>query len=88
MDIPESVPDEPYQLLDTTYELLAARNQTLEEIAIDAGLDPSWLAKFHRRAIPKPGVNLVQKLHDYLVRRAASAAANQQGTPSVAADCR
>lgn len=56
-------------LLDRTYKLLSARKLSLKDIAKEADLDESWLAKFHRKAIPNPGVNLVQKLHDHLLNK-------------------
>lgn len=65
--------NDSYPLLEKTYELLGERKLSLKELAEDAELDESWLAKFHRRAIPNPGVNLVQKLHDYLIRSQQSA---------------
>jgi hypothetical protein len=61
-------PSEP--LLDKTHRLLGARGVlTLKQISEESGVDESWLAKFHRGAIPKPGVIIVQQLHDYLVAK-------------------
>jgi len=62
----------PESLLDRTYKLLDDRDCSLREICEDSGIDESWLAKFHRRAIPNPGVHLVQRLHDYLAGRQAA----------------
>lgn len=57
-------------LLDKTYRLLDSRECTLREITQQCpDIDESWLAKFSRRAIPNPGVTLVQKLHDFLVTK-------------------
>lgn len=66
--------NEPEPLLDRTYRLLANRRDldlTLKDIAEGADVDESWLAKFNRKVIPSPGVNLVQKVHDFLASRAA-----------------
>lgn len=60
-------------LLERTYRLLDSRTETLMQISENAGIDDSWLFKFSRRAIPNPGVNLVQKLHDYLSRKVEAA---------------
>lgn len=57
----------PESLLDRTYQLLSERTLSLREIAEQTKLDESWLAKFHRKVIPDPSVNKVQRLHDYLV---------------------
>lgn len=54
-------------LLEQTKQLLASRGEiTLVEIAKGAGVDYSWLAKFHQGRIPGPSVNKVQAVHDYL----------------------
>lgn len=61
-------------LLDRTYRLLDDRECTLREITEACpSIDMSWLAKFSRRAIPNPGVNLVQTLHDFLVTKVGDA---------------
>lgn len=64
----------PEPLLDRTYELLDSRGRlSLREICEQSGIDESWLAKFHRKTIPNPGVKLVQRLHDFLLTRAKAA---------------
>jgi transcriptional regulator with XRE-family HTH domain len=88
MDTHEPASDQPETLLDATYRLLAARDITLKEIAELAELDESWVAKFNRRAIPNPGVNLVQQLHDFLRDRANTPPESRvQPNPIHAAAC-
>ena len=65
--------DAQESLLDKTYRLLDNRTETLMQISKGAEIDDSWLFKFSRRAIPNPGVRLVQRLHDYLSRNAEAA---------------
>ena len=54
-------------ILDTTRRLLAARKQSLPKIAASTGLDFEWLSKMSQGRINDPGVQKVQKLHDYLI---------------------
>jgi hypothetical protein len=56
-------------LLRDTTKLLAQvpRAITMQKIAVEADLKPSWLSAFARNKIPNPGVVFVQRLFDYLV---------------------
>lgn len=54
-------------LLTKTRELLAATEKPLYVIATESQLGYEWLRKFKADQIPEPGVNKVQRLHDYLV---------------------
>ena len=55
---------------EETIKLLKAcpREISLAHIALETGLHPNWLSEFNRGTIEDPGVNKVQKLHDYLVK--------------------
>ena len=44
---------------------------TYQEIAAGADVDREWLAKFIRGEIPEPGVNKVQRVHDFFSRATA-----------------
>lgn len=54
-------------LLERTQTLVFSLKQiiTLREIAIGAGVTLPWLEKFVAYKIPNPGVNHVQKVHDF-----------------------
>jgi len=54
--------------------MLANRPSTLSlrQIAEDTGLNVNWLRKFLDDAMPDPGVNKVQTLHEYLMSRVAA----------------
>lgn len=55
------------QLLDTAIELVRARGEmTLRQVADGAGVDFEWLSKFSRGEIADPGVQKVQRVHDFL----------------------
>lgn len=58
-------------LLSRTYALIAKSKLTYREIADGAGVDVNWFAKFKQRKIGSPGVEKVQAVHDFLVRRGA-----------------
>ena len=53
-------------LLDRTYQLLKKTELTFPEIADGAGVGIDWLKKFKGRFIESPGVNRVQRVHDFL----------------------
>jgi hypothetical protein len=55
------------RLLDRTYRLLGESDLTLREISKRTGLGYEWLKRFRVRAYDDPGVNVVQRLHDFLV---------------------
>jgi transcriptional regulator with XRE-family HTH domain len=59
-------------LLTRTYELIGKSKLTYREIADGANVDVNWFAKFKQRRIGSPGVEKVQKVHDFLIRRASS----------------
>lgn len=55
------------QLLDTTLELVRLRGEmTLRQVADGAEVDFEWLSKFSRGEITDPGVQKVQRVHDFL----------------------
>ena len=58
-------------LLGMTRDLLAqAKGQyTQEQIAAGSDVTLTWLQKFVRGAIPDPGVERVQRVHDFLSSR-------------------
>ncbi len=52
-----------------TRALLEQRGRiTLAHIARQTGVGPEWLKKYAQGHIDDPGVNKVQKVHDYLFR--------------------
>lgn len=59
----------PPTLLERTQALLASAPRSLKakDIAQGSGVSGAWLSRFSRGMIPDPGVQSVQKLHDYLV---------------------
>jgi hypothetical protein len=77
-------------LLQRTRRLLEASNERRPEIAKAAGVKYEWLKKFEGKdpegewLVPNPGVNFVQKLHDYLVGQAAKCARDPVSGASVA----
>ena len=58
-------------LLARTYRLLDIVDVSYGEIAAGAQVDKNWVAKFVTRSIDEPGVNKVQRVHDFLAARAA-----------------
>lgn len=66
-------------LLDKTYLLLdSARGKlTQQQIAEGAGVTLTWIQKFARRAIPGPGVDRVQRVHDYLISAESATEPNE-----------
>ena len=58
--------------LEETYELVANCGLTQRQIAEGAGVNYWWYIKFAQRSIPDPGVERVQKVHDFLKNRAAA----------------
>lgn len=62
-------------LLEQTYALLDASEESVSEIAEGAGVNPHWLAKFRRRRWENPGVVSVERVYRYLSTRAARGAA-------------
>lgn len=59
-------------LLDRTLDLLRNCDVSLPELANMSGLGYEWLKKLKAGDIPDPGVNKIQKLHDFLVQRCAA----------------
>ena len=56
-------------LKQTTLELLGKPDtDTLQQIAVGAGVNFYWLRKFTRGEIPNPSVDRVQKLYDFLIK--------------------
>jgi hypothetical protein len=53
-------------LLEKTVELLLNCDMPLVEIATKSNLGYEWLKKLKAGAIPDPGVNRIQALHDFL----------------------
>ncbi len=61
-------------LLERTRRLLEASKERRPDIAVKAGVTYEWLKKFcapedSDNRIENPGINHVQKLHDYLARQ-------------------
>lgn len=56
-------------MLEKTLELLRNCDLPLVEIANMSGLGYEWLKKLKAGDIPDPGVNRIQKLHDFLASR-------------------
>lgn len=62
-----------HHLLDRTMVLLKECPLPLPEIARGADVGFEWLKKLKAGEIPEPGVNRIQRLHDFLVLQAAAA---------------
>lgn len=60
----------PQQLLPETKRLLRETEEPLNDVARGAGVGRRWLYMLTKNEIPNPGVIAVQKVHDYLARRA------------------
>jgi len=58
-------------LLARTLRLLEETDLTYRQIAGGAAVDMEWLAKFKQGRIDEPGINKVQRVHDFLVAYAA-----------------
>lgn len=60
-------------LLARTHELLDRLHgrYTYQQIADGSEVDREWLAKLARGEIPEPGVNKIQRVHDFLSRVSA-----------------
>lgn len=52
---------------DKTRQLVESTDIPASQICRDLGFDRSWLRKWLKGMIPDPGVNRIQKLHDYLI---------------------
>lgn len=61
----------PETLLARTIRLLNESGLTYRQVASGAAVDMEWLAKFKQNRIREPGVNKVQRVHDFLVAYAA-----------------
>jgi hypothetical protein len=59
-------------LLQKTVDLLGKCDLPLPKIAVMSGLGYEWLKRLKRGEIPDPGVNRIEKLHDFLASRIAS----------------
>jgi hypothetical protein len=59
-------------LLTKTLELLKNCDLPLAEIATKSNLGYEWLKKLKGNSIPDPSVNKIQRLHDFLAKRAAA----------------
>jgi len=57
----------PEPLLDKTFQLLDDTDLTYRQIAKGAAVDMNWLAKLKQGAIKEPGVQKVQRVHDFLL---------------------
>lgn len=62
----------PETLLSRTQRLLEESGLTYRQIAAGAVVDMEWLAKFKQNRIGEPGVNKVQRVHDFLVMSVAT----------------
>ena len=56
-------------LLDATYRLVESSDLSYPEIAAGASVKTDWFASFMQRRIREPGVNKVQRVHDFLASR-------------------
>lgn len=56
-------------LYSQTLRLLAERAESLQSVADGANVGYHWLAKLNQRQIPDPGVNRLQRVHDYLAQQ-------------------
>lgn len=61
----------PEALLARTLHLLDALNLSYREIAEGAQVDKNWVAKLVQGHIEEPGVNKIQRVHDFLLERLA-----------------
>ncbi len=57
-------------LLTKTRNRLICSDKSYLQIYRDTGLTPNWLSMLAQGKIEDPGVNKVQKLHEYLTGRA------------------
>ena len=57
-------------LLEETYKLVRKANSnpnlTIDDVIKGAKVKRDWYLKFKREVIPDPGVNKVQRVHDFL----------------------
>lgn len=58
-------------LLERTYKLIDTTKLTRSEVAEGADVDINWYSKFKRRCIDSPGIDKVQKVHDFLAGKSA-----------------
>ena len=56
-------------LFEKTLDLLRKCDMPLPELAQKSNLGYEWLKKLRNDEIPDPGVNRIQRLHDFLVNR-------------------
>ena len=61
-------------LKNETLQMLDKTPRTRVELAKLTGVDREWLAKFHQRRIPNPGVLHVQAVYDFLITDQSTAA--------------
>lgn len=62
-------------MLSSTLEALANRDESLRQIAAGAGVKYDWLSKFWNRKISDPGYIRLKRVHDYLLSRQSKEAA-------------
>jgi hypothetical protein len=73
------MPKNSTPLLDRTYELLKDAEATpLGDIATGADVGIEWLKKLRAGDINDPSVNRIQRLHDFLAKRAAKPSQRQR----------
>jgi len=54
-------------LLQDTYALLEKRSVSLQVIAQETSVSYSWINMLNQGRIPDPGVQKVQRVHDFLL---------------------
>lgn len=64
-------------LLDRTYQLVESSTLKRSDIAKGAGVEFEWFKKFKQGVIVSPGVDKVQKVHDFLARKGEVARARR-----------
>lgn len=54
-------------LLEDTYALLEKRSMSLQIVAQETSVSYSWINMLNQKRIPDPGVQKVQRVHDFLL---------------------
>lgn len=62
-------------LYEKTLELIRASDQSIRQLAKDAGVGQRWLSDLVSGRFDDPGVKKIQRLHDYLIARSGDSEA-------------